>query len=762
MLNKTLPELQKITKTLDAETAIYVRHIIRAITKNKPDDFLKNENLAKYLNIYKTYSKKPFDELKEYIKKISSIPAIDIIIILHLIKRFKEPTKLRWPSIKLKLKKRLKYEKSEIKFLLSVNNEKPIHSPPRYISNFIEGRRIMPSNTPIPGPWENWRTQYGVEIMDCLSPWSPVQYVDVMSAAQVVKTSMMENTAGYYIGACPAPILFMSGTDALLKKWATKRLEPLLDSLGLREKLIAPVENEKSRRTGDTTFQKLFNGGFLEMASAQSPSSMRSDSVRILLIDEPDAAPELLTTGEGYFDEVAEARTSAWGNRRKILCCSTPTEYQTSTIYRRFMLGDQCEFIVPCPICGKHQLLERGDPRGSHGLRAETVAGEIEYIYYLCEHCHDAIFEHQKNDMIKRGKWEPKAKPERLRRSFHLNALLSPLGMYSWMDYWRDYLKAQRTPDGMRSFTNLRDGRPFIDAGSRPKLEKVLENRGKYRAGTVPEGVLYLTMGVDVQAGSKTDPENPPRLEFEILGIGAGYRTWSINYLRFEGQVDDPYSGAWEDLHQWALENELQFKREIDGFKFPVSLVLVDSGNDPDVIYRFCERWDNTFPSKGFRSIKQRKKEEPDEYTDSSFKRYRLAKLSEDVFLYEISTVYYKNNIYNNLKIERLPVDPQKPGFCDFPGEYNEKYFDMLTAEEKMSDGSFDAKGRRNESLDCRVYALCAADVFLDSEVLNYRSYAKQELKWNQAQIMKITHRTIIEEMIKQTSVKKIDKRKET
>lgn len=757
MLTKSIPELQQIIKTGEAESAAYAGQILRAITKKRPDDFLKNERLENHLQIYKKYSKKSLNDLKQSLENLKTLPAIDLIIILHLIGNFQKPSKIKWPTSDYKLKRRLKWDPDEIKFLMQLNDEMPIEPPPRYISNYIEGRRVMPSNTPIPGPWENWRTQFGVEIMDCLSPWNPTQHVDVMSAAQVVKTSLMENTIGYYIGACPAPILFMSGTDALLKKWATKRLEPLIDSLGLRDRLIAPVENEKSRRTGDTTFQKLFSGGFLEMASAQSPSSMRADSVRILCIDEPDAAPELLTTGEGYFDEVAEARTSAWGNRRKILCCSTPTEYQTSTIFRRFQLGDQCEYLVPCPLCGKLQLLERGNPKGSHGLRAESKAGEIEFIYYICDHCHDAIFEYQKNDMVRGGKWDPRAKPERLRRSFHLNALLSPIGMYSWMDYWTDYIKAQRTPDGMRSFTNLRDGLPFIDAGSRPKLEKVLENRGKYRAGTVPEGVLYLTIGIDVQIGSKSDPDNPPRLELEILGIGAGYRTWSINYLRFIGPIDDPHSGAWEDLHQFALKTELLFERKIDGFKFPVSMVLIDSGTDTDVVYGFSQRWQNTFPSKGFRSIKRKQKEEPDMLSDSSFKRYRVAKMSADIFLYEISTVYYKNHVYNNLKIPRLPIDPQKPGFCDFPVDYPEKYFDMLTAEEKMSDGSFDAKGRRNEALDCRVYALCAADVFLDSEVLNYRSWAKQNGA-NQDQIMKITHRTIIEEMIRQTQVKKKNK----
>lgn len=657
-------------------------------------------------------------------------------------------------------------EQSDIDNVSDIWSRKPDQPPPRFISEYIENRRKMPNNTPIPGPWKNWRTAYGIEIMDCLSPWSPIQHVDVMSAAQVVKTSLQENTIGYYMGACPAPILFMSGTDALLRKWATKRLEPLIDSLDLRKRLIAPVENEKSRRTGDTTFQKLFNGGFLEMASAQSPSSQRADSVRVLCIDEPDAAPSLLVTGEGYFDEVSEARTSAWGNRRKILSTSTPTERHTSTIFRRFLLGDQCEYLVPCPLCGKYQLLERGEEKGSNGLRAETKKGEIEFIYYLCDYCHDAIFEHQKPDLIRGGKWEPKTKPERLRRSFHLNALLSPMGMYSWIDYWTDYQKAQRMPDGMRSFTNLRDGLPFQEAGTRPKAEKIIENRGGYKSGDIPEGVLYLTAGIDVQRGSKSDPDNPPRLEMEITGVGYAYKTWSILYKRFEGAIDDAFAGAWEKLQEFALNTELTFERKKDGFKFPVRIILVDSGDGETTaeVYKFCSRWNNTFPSKGFRSIQQRKKEKPDELTEGSFKRYRVQKMSEDIYLYEISTNYYKTHVYNNVKIERQPQDPQKPGFCDFPRDYGQKYFDMLTAEEKLIDGSYESHGRRNEALDCRVMCLCAADVWLDNEVIEYKAWVMSQKmpfqKWgitfrSKVDLSKINHRLIIDILSEQTGIKK-------
>jgi len=101
-----------------------------------------------------------------------------------------------------------------------------------------------------------------------------------------------------------------------------------------------------------------------------------------------------------------------------------------------------------------------------------------------------------------------------------------------------------------------------------------------------------------------------------------------------------------------------------------------------------------------------------------------------------------------------LPVEPQKPGFCDFPIEYNDVYFDMLTAEEKMSDGSFQSHGRRNEALDVRVYGLAAADIFLDSELYNYRAWAKQNGA-DQAQLQQITHRAVIDDMVKGTAVRK-------
>jgi len=643
--------------------------------------------------------------------------------------------------------------KSDLSFLRDENEKKPTEPPRHFISEYAEQKRILPPNTPFPGFWRNSRTPYSVEIMDNLSPYSPVQHTAIMKAAQLGITASAENVVGYWMDESPAEILYISATEGLLETWATKRLEPLIDSCGFRDKVYAQTGNAKSRRTGDKIFTKEYVGGTLNMASAQSASGLRSESKRVLIRDEIDGAPPLLRTGEGNWLSVSYARTRAWGVRKKILDISTPTTMEASLINSLYMEGDQRRFLVPCPYCGTMQPLEFGSESSVHGLKAETEAGQLVQAFYICDHCHEAIFNHQKTAMLKGGSWEPTAKAPIEFRSYHLNSLYSPVGMYSWTDMFQEYLDAKNEPDGMRSFVNLCLGLPFKESGSRPKLEKVVELRGGYSAGTVPDDVLYITAGIDVQTGSQTDKTNPARLEMEILGHGAGYRSFSIDYKVFFGPVADPYSGAWEELNEWAEQTKLTFYTK-NGKPLYIVMVFIDSGdgNVTDIVYRFTQRWQNTFPSKGFQALKKRKQESGDQITQSNFKRYRAAKVNEDISLYEISTNYYKNHLYNNLKIERRHTETrQRPGFCDFPLQYGEKYFKMLTVEEKRSDGSFHCpKGARNEALDCRVMAQCAGDVYLDAKVLEIKAAAKAAGA-TAAQIQQFNHKYVIDLMAKET-----------
>ena len=629
-------------------------------------------------------------------------------------------------------------------------------TPPRaLISEYAAEKRIMPPNTPFPGAWDNGRTPYLIEIMNNMSPHSPITHQAVEKGVQLGFTACAENIMAYYMDECPTAILYVSATERLLEKWASKRLEPVIDSCGIRSKITAAVDNPKSRRTGDKVFSKQFVGGSLDMASAQSASSLRSDSIRLLIRDEVDAAPKLLKTGEGDWLEVSEGRTNAFGARKKIFDFSTPTTFENSEIERMVLSGDQRQYRVPCPLCGKYQKLVFGSEQSNHGLKAETEAGDFVRAYYLCDYCHDAFFNHHKTSIMAKGRWEPTIQQTAaMFPTYQISSLYSPVGMLSWSEFWLKYLRALETPDGMRSFTNLYIGLAYKETGSRPKLENVIELRGGYREKEIPNGVLYLTVGIDVQTGSLKDKTNPPRLEMEVLGIGAGYRSWSIAYLVFDGPVLDPYSGAWEDLNDFAVAGGLTFKRKADGRVFAPSLIFVDSGdgNVTDIVYRFASRWDNTSPSKGFGALKRHagdKGLKGDVAGPSNFRRYRTVKVQADIYLREISTNYYKGHIYNNLKIPRQPDEPQRAGFCDFPIDRSESYFKMLTAEEKRTDGSFHCpSGRRNEALDCRVMALCAADVWLDNRMLEYKAAVKAR-GGTPVQIEMVNHRMVIDRLVK-------------
>ena len=643
-------------------------------------------------------------------------------------------------------------------FLLELLEDMPTKPPLYLISEYIEGRRLLPPDTPFPGFWSNSFTPYSVELMDNMSPFSGVQHQAVMKCAQSGVTACAEAVIAYWMDESPAPILFISATEDSVEKWASERLEPLIDSCGFRHKMVAKSAAQKGRRTGDKAFSKSYIGGSLHMTSARKPVGLRSQTKRVLIRDEIDGAPEQLVTKEGSWLKVSLARTNAFQHRRRVFDLSTPTVSGESPIYEAYLIGDRRASMIPCPICGKLQPLEFTAEDGSpnHGLFPDKKAGELERVYYLCQFCHDAFFQDSNFLQPQNGaRWEPMAQSiAKSYRSYHLGGLVVPFAMMSWRQIWEEYEEAQAIPGGMRAFLNLILGLPYVETGARPKVENVIELRGGYSAGEVQDDVLFLTCGVDVQRGGKN---SKARVEFEVCGHGLGYRTWSMDYQSFEGSVSNAYEGAWERLYQYLLTTE--FKRS-DGAAFPIQFMLVDSGDGAttDVVYEFCSRLRNCFPSKGTADLTKKKREakDIDEQTPQNFVYYKFTKpRGGDLFLYTISTNRYKRRLYDFLALQRKQTGKQPPGFCDFPREYGKRFFEMLTAEEQLSDGSFASRGRRNEALDCRVLNMCGAHIYLDNLVEGFKNYYKDQGE-SKDYIDSINTRYVLDYLAAQTARKDI------
>ncbi len=322
---------------------------------------------------------------------------------------------------------------TDIEFLESLVAQKPTERGPRTVSGYIHGRRIMPASTPLPGIVDVYRTPYLIEIMDNMSPSSPIQEQDIMKSVQSALTWGAENIMMPWLAEWNAEVLYITGTEALLKKWG-KRLEPCIDSCGLRDQITSQVTDKKTRQTGDKQLSKRFKGGGgLDMGSAQSPSSLRSDSKQILIIDEVDSAPEQLTTGEGTYVDVAGGRTEAFLWKKKIMRFSTPTTWDRSLIYKLFKLGDQREYYVPCKRCGKHFYMIFKQ------LVPEFKGGFLESAWLKCPHCDEAHFNSDKTEMLKIGNafWHPEAvSSNKYRRSYHISKMMVPVGLATWTNIY--------------------------------------------------------------------------------------------------------------------------------------------------------------------------------------------------------------------------------------------------------------------------------------------------------------------------------------
>ena len=365
------------------------------------------------------------------------------------------------------------------------------------------------------------------------------------------------------------------------------------------------------------------------------------------------------------------------------------------------------KYHCPCPHCGHEQHLEFSrllwdkDAGGDH-LPATTE--------YACEACGAMIPESKKPWMLRNGRWvdghldpedgswsradEPVDRPKQV--GFHLNALYSP--WMKWSEIVEGFLQAKNDPMRLQVWVNTVLGETFKEGGIRLDANPLLERREIYPADPVPEGVLLITAGVDIQAD---------RLEVELVGWGLGEESWSLDYLRLEG---DPTveGGVWSTLDH-VLGRQFQHP---SGMKLKVYATAIDSGYLTQTVYGYCSerRGANVWPIKGVSGEGR-----PIWNRPQIRNKYKVP-------IYPVGVDTAKTTVMSHLRID-LPEDHQPgdtvPGYCHFPARqpYDEEYFRQLTSEVvviRQSPNGYLKRvwvrrpGRRAETLDCRVYALSA------------------------------------------------------
>ena len=494
-----------------------------------------------------------------------------------------------------------------------------------------------------------------------------------MSSAQVGKTEIINNIVGYVIDQNPGPMLLLNPTLEMSKTWSKDRLAPMArDTEVLRGKLKDP----RSRDSGNTMLHKVFPGGHVTMAGANSPASLASRPIRDVLCDEVDRYPPSAGP-EGDPVTLAKKRSTTFWNRKLILT-STPTVKGASRIEMAYESSDRRRFYVPCPHCAETQPLKWSQIHFDKEDPENTTR-------YVCEHCGAEIEEHEKHRMLALGDWVAEGEFNGT-AGFHLNELYSP--WRKWSEVVTDFLAAKANPETLKTWINTALGESWEEQGETIDETGLLSRREAYK--DCPEGVLILVAAVDVQ---------DDRLELEVIGYGDQEESWGIYRHVIWG--DPGKAEIWKEL-------DAQLSRKFDhvnGHKLHIAATCIDSGGHyTKQVYDFCK----TRQSRRVFAIKGVGGEGKPVVSAPSPKKYGKSK--RPVKLFTVGSDEAKRLVY-----ARLRISEPGPGYCHFPEHYSEEFFSQLTAEKVVTKfhKGFPKKEwvktrPRNEALDIRAYALAA------------------------------------------------------
>ena len=561
--------------------------------------------------------------------------------------------------------------------------------PPKLtVSQWADQRRMLSSvSSAEPGRWNTNRQPYQREMMDVMGdPTIPL--VVIMTSSQIGKTETTINLCGFHMDQDPAPILVIQPTLEMAKAWSKDRLAPMLrDSPALR----GLVNDSRTRDSGNTIYHKTFEGGAITMAGANSPASLASRPIRILICDEVDRYPAS-AGDEGDPLALAQKRTTTFWNRKAVLT-STPTIKGLSRIERAWETTDQRFYEVPCPHCGEMQKLEWGGKNTAHGIKwTQDEKGQHlpETTVYICVNgC--VIEERLKGEMVRAGRWRA-TKPFSGIAGFHIWAGYSLHTNSAWPILVREWLAAKDDPFTRQAFINLVLGQVYEDRGERDLSELGLLRRCEVWAGEVPAQVAALTVGIDVQ---------DDRLELEVVGWGRNEESWSIAYEVLTGEPEGPELWAQVDAYL-----KRRFRRA-DGREFEIMAVCIDSGgHHTQRVYEFAKArlGRRIWAVKGEAAQGGRRSpvwpvKRPMSKTKQTFRPVILGV-----------------NAAKDTIRARLHVQEPGPGYCHFPADRDVNYFAQLVAERSIVKETAGHRyrvwelppGRANEALDVRVYAYAA------------------------------------------------------
>lgn len=561
------------------------------------------------------------------------------------------------------------------------------------VSKWADKYRQLPSDAAEPGQWKTSRVPYMREVMDAFTD-NRIHRVVVKCCSQVGKSEVMMNVAARFAHIDPCAMMIVQPTLEMAMDFSKSRLSKMIaDTKVLTPLFYDKGISAKTRDANQTILSKFFTGGRLVLAGANSPAGLASRPIRILLCDEVDRFPDN-AGGEGDPVALAAKRTTTFWNF-KIGLFSTPTTEGASRIDVEYLAGTQEEWRHRCPNCGEFHSLDYRQMKVDSSETRDEYGNRTVIVRDVKWQCPDCGFEFDELEMKNAPQKYFAQNPDALAnsiRSFWLNGFSSP--WLSWQEIMREWLEARGSAIREQVVYNTRFGLSYQVRGEFEDENAFLERREDYPA-ELPQGVLVLTAGVDVQAN---------RLEYEIVGWGFSEESWGVVRGIIRGAPNQ--RETWKALDE-VLDREYHFA---NGLTLKVARTFIDSGYATRTVYDYCA----ARATKGRFAIKG----------TGQIGVPLLFKYGNPRHSGILLTILGVNDGKQTV-MSRLGISTQGAEYCHFPRDdghfsprgYDSVYFKQLISERRVirkSGGIASivwepvSSGVRNESLDIRVYATAA------------------------------------------------------
>lgn len=601
--------------------------------------------------------------------------------------------------------------------------------PRLHVDEWSDQNRILPSETSsITGPWRTSQFEVARPFMRAFTE-PGVRVMSAMASAQIMKTSGLENIIAYLMALDPGPMLMYEPTIQTVRRFDEDKLEPMIRATPALAELFGGRRALDNKNPNFLSGHKKFPGGFLYVLTSNSEENLAQTSARVVLYDEVDKMREVKGNDPISLGDERLKNFSFNGTSIRV---STPTVAGASPIASSYENSDQRKPYIKCPHCDEWHYMKWeqvtwdkdasgiGDPdtaayvcegcgtiwTEAERVRALTTDGGV-YAFQTrpFECCGETQHpETERNwdivDEYRAGYATCKTCGQRAVSNRHA-------GFWAWEAYHpgrplsdtvRAFLDSKGDRNKLRNFVNSKLARTFSEEvdQSRSVDPDHIAARAEPPWPGVPAAVKIVTAGVDVQSG-----ENG-RLEIEVVGWGDGDESWSLDYQIFEGDPSkDEVWSALDDYLMTPVAGE-------DGRQHYIQAVCIDTGgHNAEQVMTFAR-------ARAKRRVWAVKgaNEKAGSRVEIWPRKISISKHGGQ--LHVVGTQSAKDAV--EVALQTTEPGPQ---YMHVPANRHESWFEQVARSEMKKVVPTD-NGRsgtqwvprpgykRNEGLDCRVYAICA------------------------------------------------------